>query len=124
VVFEALGGFDERFFVYYEDLDLAARARARGWASVYLATAQAFHRGQGTTSGATGQRTFYFCRSRLLFARKHFSTAGACAVAAATLVLEPIARILARRGSPGETLRVFARLWRELPAILRKPVED
>jgi hypothetical protein len=123
-VFEALGGFDERFFVYYEDLDLAARARTRGSSSVYLASAQAFHRGQGTTSSATEQRTFYFCRSRLLFARKHFSTAGACAVAAATLVLEPVARILARRAPPGETVRVFARLWRELPAILRKPVED
>ena len=117
-VFEALGGFDERFFVYYEDLDLAARARARGWSSVYLATAQAFHRGQGTTRGATEQRTFYFCRSRLMFALKHFSAAGAYAVIGATLMLEPIARILAR-GSPAETLRAFGRLWRELPAILR-----
>ena len=48
-LFEALGGFDERFFVYFEDLDLSLRARELGWTSVYLATAQAFHRGQGTT---------------------------------------------------------------------------
>ena len=60
-VFEELGGFDERFFVYYEDLDFALRARARGWSSVYLAGAQAFHRGQGTTHAATERRTFYFC---------------------------------------------------------------
>ena len=33
-VFEALGGFDERFFVYFEDLDFAVRARERGWSSV------------------------------------------------------------------------------------------
>jgi len=52
-VFAALGGFDERFFVYYEDLDFALRGRARGWSSVYLATAQAFHKGQGTTQGAS-----------------------------------------------------------------------
>ena len=74
-VFAALGGFDERFFVYYEDLDFSVRARARGWSSVYLASAQAFHRGQGTTEGATARRTFYFCRSRILYARKHFSAA-------------------------------------------------
>ena len=37
--------FDTRFFVYFEDLDLALRARALGLASVYLATAQALHRG-------------------------------------------------------------------------------
>jgi GT2 family glycosyltransferase len=48
-LFEALGGFDERFFVYYEDLDFSVRARAQGWRSVYLSTARAFHRGQGTT---------------------------------------------------------------------------
>ncbi len=94
-VFEALGGFDERFFVYYEDLDFAVRARAHGWSSVYIATAQAFHRGQGTTEGATARRTFYFCRSRILYARKHFSMPGAFAVMAATLTLEPFARLAA-----------------------------
>ena len=118
-VFEALGGFDERFFVYYEDLDLSVRARAQGWSSVYLSTAQAFHRGQGTTEGATARRTFYFCRSRILYARKHFSTAGALAVALATFALEPLARLAAAPRSAGAMLRAFAMLWRDLPAILR-----
>ena len=118
-VFDALQGFDERFFVYYEDLDFAQRARARSWSSVYLATAQAFHRGQGTTSGATARRTFYFCRSRILYARKHFGAAGALAVLIATLLFEPAARLLARPGAAGSTLRAFAALWRDLPSILR-----
>jgi N-acetylglucosaminyl-diphospho-decaprenol L-rhamnosyltransferase len=118
-VFEALQGFDERFFVYFEDLDFAQRARARGWSSVYLASAQAFHRGQGTTAGATARRTFYFCRSRILYARKHFGAAGAAAVLIATLIFEPAARLLARPGAAGSTLRAFATLWRELPSILR-----
>lgn len=118
-VFEALNGFDERFFVYYEDLDFAVRARARGWQSVYLASAQAFHRGQGTTAGATARRTFYFCRSRILYARKHFGTAGAAAVLVATLLLEPIARLAARPAAAASTLQAFAALWRDLPAILR-----
>ena len=118
-VFEALGGFDERFFVYYEDLDLSVRAHAQGWSSVYLSTAQAFHRGQGTTEGATARRTFYFCRSRILYARKHFSTTGALAVTLATLALEPLARLAAAPRSAGAMLRAFAMLWRDLPAILR-----
>ena len=122
--FEALGGFDERFFVYFEDLDLAQRARARGLASVYLATAQAFHRGQGTTAGAIGARTYQFCRSRILFALKYFSAPGAGLVIATTLLLEPPARMLAalgsgRAGSIGEIAGAFARLWRGMPALLR-----
>jgi GT2 family glycosyltransferase len=117
-VFEALGGFDERFFVYFEDLDFSMRARARGWSSVYLADAQAFHRGLGTTETAPARRTFYFCRSRILYARKHFSAAGAFAVTAATLSLEPLARIAASPRSAGSTLRAFGMLWRDLPALL------
>jgi GT2 family glycosyltransferase len=117
-VFEALGGFDERFFVYFEDLDFSVRARAHGWSSVYLADARAFHRGQGTTESATARRTFYFCRSRILYARKHFSAAGAFAVIAATLLLEPLARILAAPRAAGSTLRAFAMLWGDLPALL------
>jgi hypothetical protein len=118
-LFEALGGFDARFFVYYEDLDFAMRARGRGWSSVYLASAQAFHRGQGTTAGATARRTLYFCRSRILYARKHFGVAGASAVIVATLIFEPIARLLARPTAAASTLRAFAALWKELPSILR-----
>ncbi len=116
-LFEALGGFDERFFVYYEDLDFSVRARAQGWRSVYLSTAQAFHRGQGTTEGATAQRTFYFCRSRILYARKHFGALGALAVTLATLALEPLARLAAAPRSAGDTLRAFAMLWRDLPNL-------
>jgi GT2 family glycosyltransferase len=117
-LFEALGGFDERFFVYYEDMDFAIRARARGWSSVYLATAQAFHRGQGTTTGAIAQRMFYFCRSKILFALKHFGAAGAFGVVLVTLLLEPAARMVASPRSAGATLRAFGMLWKELPKIL------
>jgi N-acetylglucosaminyl-diphospho-decaprenol L-rhamnosyltransferase len=118
-VFDDLGGFDERFFVYYEDLDFALRARARGWSSVYLASAQAFHRGQGTTHAATERRTFYFCRSKLLYARKFLSPGGALAVIAVTLLLEPVARLVAAPRAAAGTLRAFARLWKALPEILR-----
>ena len=114
-VFEALGGFDERFFVYFEDMDFAVRARKLGWSSVYLSTAQAFHRGQGTTDAATARRMFYFARSRVLYARKHFGAAGALAVALSTLCLEPLVRLVASPRSAGATLRAFGMLWKDLP---------
>jgi N-acetylglucosaminyl-diphospho-decaprenol L-rhamnosyltransferase len=121
-LFTALGGFDERFFVYFEDLDFARRAQARGFSSVYLASAQAFHRGQGTTASAIGQRTYQFCRSRILFALKYFSRGGAFLVIVATLLIEPFARALAALAggrSVADVARAFAMLWSDLPAILR-----
>jgi GT2 family glycosyltransferase len=118
-VFQALGGFDERFFVYYEDLDFAMRARTLGWNSVYLSTAQAFHRGQGTTDAATERRMFYFARSRIVYARKHFGMFNTLLVMLATLLLEPIARIIASPPTAAATLCAFGMLWRDLPAILR-----
>ncbi|MEJ0075848.1 MAG: glycosyltransferase family 2 protein [Alphaproteobacteria bacterium] len=118
-VFEALGGFDERFFVYYEDMDFAVRARKRGWSSVFLAAAQAFHRGQGTTDAATATRMFYFARSRILYARKHFGVFGASAVTLSALLLEPLVRLAASPRSAAATLRAFAMLWKDLPNIVR-----
>lgn len=123
-LFEALGGFDERFFVYFEDLDLALRARALGWTSVYLATAQAFHRGGGTTESAKAARLFYYCRSRILFAFKHFTLPTAMLVATASLVLEPLVRGLGaivhgRRGEVMHILQGFGMLWADLANLIR-----
>jgi GT2 family glycosyltransferase len=40
---DAVGGFDESFFAYLEDADLAWRARMAGWRSVYTPAARALH---------------------------------------------------------------------------------
>lgn len=42
-VFVELGGFDERFFLYYEDIDLAWRARLRGYRAVLIPDAHVVH---------------------------------------------------------------------------------
>jgi GT2 family glycosyltransferase len=49
--------FDETFFAFYEDLDLAWRARRRGWSSVYRHRAVGFHaRGATAETAKTGGR--------------------------------------------------------------------
>jgi GT2 family glycosyltransferase len=122
-LFDALGGFDERFFVYFEDLDFAVRSRKQGLASVYLATAQVFHLGCGTTHNIKARRLFYSARSRILYSLKHFGIGGATAVAAVALLLEPIMRLAAASAS----LRLinikdvacgFGMLWADLPNII------
>jgi len=91
-VFEALHGFDERFFLYLEDLDFSLRAHQAGWQSVYLADVQAFHAGGGTSKQIKARRLFYALRSRMLYAFKHFSLLGALLVCSAILVVEPFTR--------------------------------
>lgn len=91
-LFDSLHGFDERFFVYLEDLDFSYRARQAGWSSYYLASVQAFHAGGGTSRQVKSRRLFYSLRSRLLYSYKHFTCFGATAVLITTLLLEPIAR--------------------------------
>lgn len=122
-LFESLNGFDERFFVYLEDLDLSLRARQVGWRCVYYAGAQAFHAGGGTSRQIKASRLFYALRSRVLYGFKHFSPPQAWTVLGVTLLLEPISRFFfsllrGRLSDARDTLRGYAMLWRALPAIL------
>jgi hypothetical protein len=94
-LFNKLNGFDERYFVYLEDIDFSLRMKTQlGLLSIYLTDAQAFHKGGGTSSQVKAHRLFYSLRSRMLYAFKHFSSINAWLVMATTLLVEPITRIL------------------------------
>lgn len=119
-LFEQLEGFDERFFVYFEEVDFSYRAHQAGWKTVYLADVQAFHAGGGTSNQVKARRLFYSLRSRLLYAFKHFSLFGAWVVLLSTLLLEPLTRsgyALLRGSWPAlkETWGGYGMLFRWLP---------
>lgn len=124
-LFRLLGGFDERFFVYLEDLDFSLRAARMGWSIWYLAEARAWHKGGGTSARVKARRLFYSLQSRLLFAFKHFPRWQAFAVLVVTAFAEPWPRMVycfLRGGGlrcSGETVAGFAMLYRVLPGVLR-----
>lgn len=64
-VFEALGGFDERFFCYCEDVDLSFRMRAQGWGLIQTPDAVLAHAGSGTTGRASDFTLFHGHRNRV-----------------------------------------------------------
>jgi len=118
-LFEQLGGYDERFFVYLEDLDLSLRTAELGFTSVYLASAAALHQGGGCSDQAKAMRLFYSLRSRIIYCRKHFAWAPAAGLMAATLLLEPFSRLAyaTTRGGVreiGETVKAYAMLLKWL----------
>jgi N-acetylglucosaminyl-diphospho-decaprenol L-rhamnosyltransferase len=43
--FEAVGGFDESYFMFFEDVDLGERLARAGWANVYVPSARVVHVG-------------------------------------------------------------------------------
>jgi GT2 family glycosyltransferase len=94
-IFRALGGFDPGFFMYFEDLDFSLRARHAGWRSLYFASVRACHRGGGASEQVKATRLFYSLRSRLHYARKHFSRPAAWCLARCALWLEPAVRLAA-----------------------------
>jgi hypothetical protein len=51
-VFRHLGGFDKKFFMYHEDVDLGWRIWLAGYRVVYVPTAKVYHK-YGATSGTT-----------------------------------------------------------------------
>lgn len=129
-LFEALGGFDERYFVYMEELDFSRRMGGAGWKSFYLADVTAYHKGGGASETDRGRRLFYMLRSRMVYAFTHFGRPTAVALALCSLLIEPVIRTASAlvRGSmvqARETARGFGMLWGELPRILRsKSVSD
>jgi N-acetylglucosaminyl-diphospho-decaprenol L-rhamnosyltransferase len=93
-VYERVGGFDERFFVYLEDLDLSQRIGALGFRTFYCAEVHAYHKQGGTSRTIPAKRLFLAQQSRIRYARKHFSTPAALLVSGVTLVIEPAVRLL------------------------------
>lgn len=114
-LFDALGGFDERFFVYYEEVDFARRARQAGFRTIFLPAASAFHRGGYSSDQVRTARLFYSLRSRLLYARKHWTPVERLTLGLLTFTVEPAARLclsIARASAAdfGATLVAFPRL--------------
>ncbi len=54
--FEAVGGFDERIFLYYEDLDLALRLAARGGRCALAPDARALHAYSASLGAASARK--------------------------------------------------------------------
>ena len=121
-VFAMLGGFDERFFVYLEDLDFSLRAKQAGFESFFLADTHIYHKGGGASGQIKAKSLYYSLSSRILYGYKHFDRWTATLLMLGTMFVEPFSRLAfaAIRGSSGQlaqTVEAYGLLWR---ALLRK----
>ncbi len=116
-VFQALGGFDEAFFAYLEDIDLGLRARLKGWRFLLAPGAIVLHQGHGSAIPQPRYVTL-MTRNRLALLVKNMPV---------SLLLRHLPRIAYGQfwffvvyRQPLASLRGYWHFLRDLPLILRQ----
>jgi GT2 family glycosyltransferase len=66
-----LEGFDERYYLTFEDVDLSLRVRREGLAVVTVPAARIYHKGGMSGKRISGVGYYYVVRNKLLLVRKH-----------------------------------------------------
>jgi hypothetical protein len=73
-LYKSIGGFDQQFFMYGEDLDLCYRAQQTGFKVYYVHSTEIIHYKGESTKRSKIDETKIFYDAMHLFVRKHFST--------------------------------------------------
>ncbi len=95
------GGFDGSYFMFYEDADLAWRARSRGWTTLYVPDAVAFHHHSSSVGHGSPRKDFLVGRNRVRTLAKNATTRHLAALRRADGAVRP--RLLRfRAGAPPE----------------------
>ena len=71
--FNQVGGFDEAYFMYYEEADLCWRLGRAGWQTQFTPKVEAVHLGGASTTKARSDMRLELFASFTLFARRHYS---------------------------------------------------
>lgn len=130
-----IGLFDERLFLYYEDLELSWRGRAHGWRYRYVPESVVHHMHAASTGEGSALKDHYNERNRLLVLTRH-APAGAAwravgrflTATASYFRRDVVARTLdghrPRFASTGRRLRAFAAFVLRAPGALRSRRSD
>jgi len=130
-----VGDFDEDLFLYYEDVELSLRGRARGWRYRTAPESVVRHVHSATATNRSPLAAHYNERNRLLVATRHASPSTAArsvgrylAITGSYAQRDIVAPVL--RGEPARTeitshrLRAFGAYVRGLPAAVRARRDD
>lgn len=70
-VFMNMGGFDELFFMYYEEVDLCLRVKNQGLRCVYYPDSSIMHAGGRSSSQVPAKKQFMLMQSLIRYLKKH-----------------------------------------------------
>lgn len=113
-----IGGLDESFFMYVEDLEWCHRARQLGWQVWFTPDAVVVHVGNASGEQKYGEeRTATWTANAYRFYRRHHSAVGTGAYRAANAAGALLAAVRALAGRHPQTARFW---WRQVPLHLRR----
>jgi N-acetylglucosaminyl-diphospho-decaprenol L-rhamnosyltransferase len=118
-------GFDGSYFLSYEDLDIAYRAKLAGWKVVVVSAATATHPSRTTLNGA--RPIYYGIRNPIWFTRRHGTFLGS--LATTVYVVRKVPRVMmadiVKRRSPHTRLMYHGLVagWGPLPKT-KEPLPD
>jgi GT2 family glycosyltransferase len=90
----SLGLFDDRYFVYMEDLDLSLKVTKAGCNIYYDRDNVIYHKGGGVSEQVKAIRLYYILHAKYIFIKKHFNKLSFLASAFVLIFISPIARFL------------------------------
>ncbi len=70
-IFQKIGLFDERYFMYLEDIDLCHQAKLNGFQLVYTPKSFIWHLNSGSSGSGSNLHDYFTTRNRLLFGFKY-----------------------------------------------------
>ncbi|HPD44837.1 MAG TPA: glycosyltransferase family 2 protein [Candidatus Woesebacteria bacterium] len=70
-IFHKIGFFDERYFMYLEDVDFCYRAKLQGFKIIYQPKSSIWHINAGSSSSGSSLHDYFITRNRLLFGLKY-----------------------------------------------------
>ncbi len=121
-VLDQIGGFDEQFFLYFEETDLCLRAARAGWQTHFVRKSEIEHIGSVSTGMKTWARVpdYWFASRRHYFVKNH----GRAYALAATLAhlsggaLGQVWRVIRRKRASGPPHFLRSLLLSDMRAVL------
>ncbi|MDX1613296.1 MAG: glycosyltransferase family 2 protein [Candidatus Promineifilaceae bacterium] len=119
---DQIGLFDEDFFAYYEDVDLAWRAQQAGWRCRYAPEAKVFHWHSGTAAAIPARKLYLTSRNRIWTLLKNYPSTSLWSSLAAMLLYETMGlgyQLARTRNTVGLRGRLDAIRHRQIPLAKR-----
>jgi N-acetylglucosaminyl-diphospho-decaprenol L-rhamnosyltransferase len=117
--FEQLGGLDESFFLYYEDVDFCRRARESGWGVWYEPGLQVTHHFPLHTRAVPAPLRLVTRHALLTYAKKHWAGWQAAVLGGVVWAEAKLRAALARRRNDATAADCFGRMGAMVGHVLK-----